>query len=190
MNELAARTSFSSRPVFKSIVVGLALAGLVTIAPQAQATTDTERSAIGLKIAPVPLNLTGLDKSAVGLGSYLVTVASCNGCHTNPEFKTGSNPFNGDPNTAVVKSAYFAGGVSFGPVCSANITPDAKGLPAGLTLAHFLSAMHTGHIFSDPKGQLLQVMPWPYFRHLATDDLKAIYTYLQALPSNKTKACS
>lgn len=170
--------------------LGLLAAAMIAAPAAHAADSETERSAIGLKIAPVPLNLKGLDKSMVGLGSYLVTVGSCSGCHTTPEFANGSNPFNGDAKTAVVASAYLAGGVSFGPkFCSANATPDKNGLPAGLTLEHFISAMQTGHDFRDKPKDLLQVMPWPYFRHLTTKDLTAIYTYLKALPSNKTPAC-
>lgn len=177
------------RPV-ATIALGCAVVAATAGTP-ARADSDADRSAIGLKIAPVPLNMKGLNPTNVGLGSYWVTVASCSGCHTTPEFKTGSDPFNGDPKTAVDPSAYFAGGVGFGPgVCSANITPDKNRLPAGLTLPNFISAMRTGHDFRDPKGDLLQVMPWPYFRHLMTKDLAAIYAYLRALPSNATKTCS
>lgn len=190
MNNSAEWISSSSRAIFKSTAIAFALAGVLATAPNANADSDTARISIGLKIAPVPLNLKGLNKSQVGLGSYLVTVASCSGCHSNPEYAPGSNPFNGDPTTAVVKTAYLAGGASFGPgVCSANITPDKNGLPAGLTLTHFLSAMHTGHDFRAPAKDLLAVMPWPSFRHLTSDDLTAIYTYLKAVPANKTKTC-
>jgi hypothetical protein len=170
--------------------VALALTSTAASAAAAGTSSDVPRAAIGLKVAPVPLNMRGLDKNMVGLGSYLVTVATCSGCHSNPEFAPGSNPFNGDPTTAVVQSAYLAGGVNFGPgFCSANITPDSKGRPAGLTLAQFVSAMRTGHDFRDPPGDLLQVMPWPYFRYLTTSDLSAIYAYLQAIPSNRTPPC-
>jgi hypothetical protein len=38
----------------------------------------------GFAIAPVPLNLSGRNRSLVGLGSYLVNaVGDCNGCHTS-----------------------------------------------------------------------------------------------------------
>ena len=86
-------------------------------------------------------------------------------------------------------SAYFAGGVNFGGgICSANITRDKTGLPDGLTLAHFLSAMDTGHDFRAPK-KLLAFMPWPYFRDMSASDLTAIYEYLRAIPANKTPKC-
>jgi hypothetical protein len=165
-------------------------AALVTAAPVANAAdSNLARQEVGLKIAPVPLDFKGLNKAEVGLGSYLVTVAQCNGCHTKPEFASGGDPFEGQP-FKVVKAAYFAGGVFFGgTLCSPNITPDKNGLPDGLTLAHFLSAMKTGHDFRAPPKTLMQAMPWPYFRSMTSDDLTAVYAYLQALPSNKTPKC-
>ena len=45
------------------------------------------RIARGFEIAPVPLNLNGLDRQLVGLGSYIVNgQGGCNDCHTNPPF--------------------------------------------------------------------------------------------------------
>ena len=82
------------RLVFGLLFAGIAFAGLGT-APQAHADSDTARIAEGLKIAPVPLNLTGLNKNQVGLGSYLVTIAQCNGCHTTPEYVPGAEEASG-----------------------------------------------------------------------------------------------
>ena len=76
----------------------------------------------------------------------------------------------------------MAGGMAFGPFVSRNITPDAKGLPGGLTLAEFVAVMRTGRDPDNP-GRLLQVMPWPVYQDMRFDDLKAIYVYLQAIPS-------
>jgi hypothetical protein len=154
------------------------------------ADSNVARIAEGLKIAPVPLNLKGLDKNQVGLGSYLVSaIGACNDCHTNPTFAAGGDPFQGQP-LKVVQSAYLAGGVFFGgTLCSSNITPDKTGLPDGLTLAHFLSAMQTGHDFRAKPKVLLQDMPWPYFGKMTTADLTAIYEYLRAVPSNKEPKC-
>jgi mono/diheme cytochrome c family protein len=166
-------------------------AAVLAAAPGAHATdSDVQRIRQGLNIAPVPLNLTGLDKNKVGLGSYLVTVAQCNDCHTTPTFAKGGDPFLGDRTIKVVKADYFAGGVFFGgTLCSSNITPDKNGLPDGLTLANFISAMKTGHDFRAKQGVLLQEMPWPYFREMTQSDLAAIYEYLKAIPSNKTPKC-
>ena len=147
--------------------------------------------ALGLEPAPVPLDLKGLNKNQVGLGSYLVSaIGGCNGCHTSPEYATGGNPFNGDPTTKIVRSAYLAGGVNFGgTLCSSNITPDKAGLPDGLSLTHFVYALRTGHDFREKPNDLLQVMPWPTFRNMTNGDLAAIYEYLRAIPSNKTPKC-
>jgi hypothetical protein len=184
--------SFTKRVQFPALMAAaIALAGAVAPAPTARAAdSDVARIAEGLKIAPVTLNLKGLNKDSVGLGSYLVSaVGQCNDCHTTPTFATGGDPFDGQP-LKVVKTAYLAGGVFFGgTLCSSNITPDKNRLPDGLTLAHFLSAMQTGHDFRAKPKVLLQTMPWPYFRNMTTTDLTAIYAYLQAVPSNKTPKC-
>src|SRR4051812_17128147 len=50
----------------------------------------------GYEIAPVKLNLNGLDRNLVGLGSYLAnSPGGCNDCHTNPPFAPGGDPFKG-----------------------------------------------------------------------------------------------
>ena len=97
---------------------------------------DQARIAQGLAIAPVSLNLTGLSKAKVGLGSYLVNaLGGCNDCHTSPPYATGGDPYAGE-RTRINKKRYLAGGVSFGPFVSPNLTPDGKGRPAGLTFRH------------------------------------------------------
>jgi hypothetical protein len=184
--------SFTKRvPVPALMAAAIALAGTVAATPAARASdSDVARIVRGIEIAPVTLNLKGLDKDTVGLGSYLVSaVGQCNDCHTTPTFAAGGNPFDGQP-LKVVKTAYLAGGVFFGgTLCSSNITPDKNGLPDGLTLANFLSAMQTGHDFRAKAKVLLQTMPWPYFRNMTTTDLTAIYEYLRAVPPNKTPKC-
>jgi len=142
----------------------------------------------GFEIAPVTLNLKGKNPSLVGLGSYLVNgPGDCIGCHTNGLFNAGGNPFNGET-ASINQSAYLAGGVAFGPFISRNLTPDKNGRPAGLTLEQFKTVIRTG---IDLKGippnvpsfpGLLQVMPWPQFRHATDRHLEAIYEYLRAIP--------
>jgi hypothetical protein len=157
-------------------------AGMVCVSAQA-ATSDAERIARGFKIAPVPLNLAGLDRNLVGLGSYIVnSQGGCNDCHTNPPYATGGNPYLGQAKR-INKAGYLAGGTSFGPgIVSANITPDAKGRPAGLTLGEFVELIRTGRDPDDAR-RLLQVMPWPVFQDMRYNDLQAIYSYLRAIPS-------
>ncbi|MBV8093399.1 MAG: hypothetical protein JO110_09215 [Acetobacteraceae bacterium] len=134
----------------------------------------------------IPLNLKGKDWATVGLGSYLVNTTGCNDCHTHPNWTTTGNPYNGEPEQ-INTAEYLSGGRVFttpaGMFTSANITPDKRDRPAGLTLAGFLEVMHTGHDPRDPPGDLLQVMSWPLYRWKTDSDLIAIYTYLQAIPS-------
>jgi len=172
----------------------------------------------GFAISPIPkanLNLADKAPSKVGLGSYLVNgVGDCSGCHTFPRFLekgnlAGSNPAAGDPykgtpSTQSVSgqlvanqnvSHYLAGGQCFGPFMARNLTPDASGLPEGLTETEFIAVMRTGEDIhcekfpSDPICALgpptavLQVMPWPTYHSMTDADLKAIYAYLTALPT-------
>lgn len=141
---------------------------------------------IGLKIAPVPLNLENKDIHQVGLGSYIVNAqVGCADCHSCPTYARGGNPYLGQ-HKQFSKKIYLAGGVPFGPVIvSRNITPDALGKPAGLSRDQFRHVLRTGDD-PDHHGQLLQVMPWPYFQEMTNHDLDAIYAYLSAIPSEQT----
>ena len=80
----------------------------------------------------------------------------------------------------------------FGPFISRNLTPNAAGRPAGLTLAQFLETMHTGVDLKNRHPEispLLQVMPWPAYANMSDGDLRAIYEYLRAIPSIPTQNC-
>jgi hypothetical protein len=113
----------------------------------------------------VPLNLAGKNRSLVGLGSYYVNGPSdCVGCH-------GS------------ETGYLGGGNVFGPVQARNLTPDAAGLPAGLTLEAFKQVMRSGTDFKGlfPPGPLI-VMPWPAYQHGTERWTEAVYEYLSAIP--------
>ena len=152
----------------------------------------------GFAAAPLPLDLRGKSRGLVGLGSYLVNVAGdCNGCHTSDQngnqFLPGGNPFLGEPEQ-IDPAKYLVGGRVFIPahgpfpaVFSRNLRPEANGLPEGHTFAEFLQIMRTGIDMdhAHPQyGPLLQVMPWPAFRKLTDEDIRAIYEYLSALPPN------
>ncbi|MGA8617906.1 MAG: hypothetical protein WB660_05230 [Candidatus Sulfotelmatobacter sp.] len=102
-----------------------------------------------------------------------------------------------DPNSPLF------GGAGLGPnIISRNLTPDHTGNPeGGNDLRRFMTIMRTGHDFdklhpdcggsvtdncySAPvNGRLLQVMPWPLYRHMTDHQLTAIWTYLSAVPCN------
>lgn len=137
------------------------------------------RVAVGYRINPVQLQLRGKNRLLVGLGSYLVNAAGgCNDCHTHPSFEPGGDPFKGE--TEIINTAQFlAGGRQFGPITSANITPDEHGRPAGLTFEEFEHLIRTGR----GDGEILQVMPWNVYGKMTRFDLRAIYEYLSAIPS-------
>ncbi|MEP7270148.1 MAG: cytochrome C [Acidobacteriota bacterium] len=149
---------------------------------------ELERARQGLTISPVEINAgAGRTRLLIGLGSYLVNAAgACNDCHTNPSYAAGGDPFFGQP--AKVNAANFlAGGVKFGPFTSRNLTPDPKrgNLPAGLRLEQFIQVIRTGQdrdLRHPQISPLLQVMPWPVYRHMSDRDLQAIYLYLSVIP--------
>jgi hypothetical protein len=151
---------------------------------------DAQRIQQGLAIAPVPLDFNGRDRNLIGLGSYIVNAqAACNDCHTCPSYAPGHNPFEGGDGQ-INSLNYLAGGVAFGPgIVSANITPDETGKPAGLTFEQYLHLVRTGEDPDDPDEKL-QVMPWPIFRNMTERDIRAIYTYLSAIPHAEPGQCS
>jgi hypothetical protein len=172
----------------KKILGVLTLAGLATVpvwtlaSPPGDAATDAAKIRIGYEIAPVPLDLAGRNRALVGLGSYIVNAqGGCNDCHTHPNFAPGGDPYAGQPEV-INSEGYLAGGRLFGPFKSANLTPDANGLPAGLTYAEFVNAIRTGQDPDDPSV-LLQVMPWPVYRNMTDRDLRAVYEFLRSIPS-------
>lgn len=150
--------------------------------------SDAAKIAKGFAIAPVPLSYESKDRALVGLGSYIVNAqGGCNDCHTYPPYAEGHDPFEGGDGQ-INAAGYLAGGTPFGPeVVSANLTPDAQGRPGGLTYAEFESAIRTGRDPDDPD-EILQVMPWPVYRHMTDCDLRAVYAYLSAIPHREGPA--
>lgn len=145
---------------------------------------------IGFAIAPVPLDLRGRNPALVGLGSYIVNAqADCAGCHSTPQYAPGGNPHLGQPEEINQATYLSGGGDLFGPFVPRNLTPNAAGRPAGLTLDQFLQVLDTG---ADLKGRapfvpsqqndLLQVMPWPIFGKMTDREKRALYEYLSAIP--------
>lgn len=148
--------------------------------------SDTQaRIEKGLAIAPVPLDLRGKDRALVGLGSYIVNAqGACNDCHTEPSYEAGHDPFQGGDGR-INAAGYMKGGKMAGPgIVSPDLTPDARGLPGGLTLEQFANAIATGHSALHP-GRILQVMPWPVYRKMILRDQMAVYEFLKAIPSSQ-----
>ena len=137
--------------------------------------------------------------------------SDCHTAGPSVEYAPGGNPyFKGSPPKVINQSVYLGGGRNFGSlvpltpeIVSRNLTPDKTGLPiGGRTFAEFVQIMRTGvdldHLHpncaastaSQPcfgptqpfNGELLQVMPWPFFQSFEEGDLRAIYEYLKAIP--------
>ena len=159
------------------------------LSAQIKAKDEKSRVNRGLEIAPVQLLFRNKDRDLVGLGSYIVNAqAACADCHSCPTYAPGHNPFQGGDGQLNATN-YLAGGVPFGPIISANITPDASGKPAGLDFEEYLELIRTGHDPDDPD-EILQVMPWPIFRNMTDHDILAIYTYLSSIPHAEPGSCS
>ena len=195
----------------------IVMGGMLITTPRVHADDNGQESqdprvAIGLKIAPVKLNLDGKDRDLVGLGSYIVNAqADCNGCHNSPdlgpEFLPGGDPYLNQHPTVVNPASYLGGGMTFAVfpngavIQSRNLTPDKTGLPeGGHTFEEFKTILRTGKDFDHihppcPKmgtdgcilpvvadGDLLQIMPWPIYSNMSDQDIRAIYEYLRAIP--------
>jgi mono/diheme cytochrome c family protein len=103
-------------------------------------------------------------------GTYLVSVIGCVECHTPV-----------DDHDNLIHSMEFGGGQVFegpwGKVASANLTPDASGIPY-YDQAFFIKTLRTGYAGA---RQINQFMPWWTFRNMTDEDLAAIFSYVKTL---------
>ena len=191
----------------KSLATTSLLAGFILLmflvyarTTDAQGSSESSQIQIGMDIAPVHLDLTGKNRSLVGLGSYIVNAqGGCNDCHTwritdvptnaGSNYEEGGDPFLGQPEQ-IYAAGYLAGGRQFGPFTSRNLTPNGDGLPAGLTLDKFIKTLRTGVDSKNRHPQispLLQVMPWPVYANMTDRDLKAVYRVLAIDPLRRQR---
>jgi mono/diheme cytochrome c family protein len=134
-------------------------------------------------------------------GKYLVTAMGCNDCHTPlKRGPAGPEPdmtrmLSGHPEgeklgpapkvsggwgwVGAASNTAFAGpwGVSY----TANLTPDQNTGLAVWTEDMFVTAMREGKHMGKSRP-ILPPMPWPAFKNLSDEDLKAIYAYLKTIP--------
>lgn len=136
---------------------------------------------------------------------------ACHNSGTAPNFEylPGGNPYFKNQRKVVNPATYLGGGQNFGPVgpppspdiITRNLTPDKTGPEGGHTFEEFLRIIRHGKDFdhlhpnctafrttncipasTGIDGELLQIMPWPYYQSMTDHDLLAIYTYLSAIP--------
>ena len=143
----------------------------------------------------------------VARGEYLVRAMGCNDCHTPWKMgKDGPEPdmtrmLSGHPQAmamppppklpegpwALVAAATMTAwsgpwGVSF----TSNLTPDPETGIGRWTEQNFVDSIRNGKVMG--KGRpLLPPMPWPMYRNLNDDDLKAIFAYLKSIPPLQNK---
>lgn len=132
-------------------------------------------------------------------GAYMVTIMSCNDCHTPKIFGPhgmaldSSRLLSGHPAdeklAPVPKSQgfiYFSPGLTaavgpWGASFTANLTPDPAGL-GGWTFDQFKTAITHGRYRGIEGGRpLLPPMPWENLVNIHDEDARAIFAYLQSL---------
>jgi mono/diheme cytochrome c family protein len=143
------------------------------------------------------------DAAKVARGKYLVTIGSCNDCHT--PWKMGDNGpepdmsrmLSGHPQSVVIQAApappggpwmatmsaddtAWAGpwGVSF----TRNLTPDKETGLGSWTEQEFIATIRNGRERGIGR-ELLPPMPWPNLAQATDEDLSAIWAYLQSIPA-------
>jgi hypothetical protein len=135
-------------------------------------------------------------------GKYIVSTSGCDDCHT--PFKLGPNGpepdfsrrLSGHPAQvrmtappkvdlpwgwvgAATNTAYAGPwGISY----TANLTPDKKTGLGQWTAQNFTDTIRTGRHMGRGR-QILPPMPWPVYRNLTDEDLKAVFAFLQTLPA-------
>jgi Cytochrome c len=140
-------------------------------------------------------------QTPVERGKYLVETNVCNDCHT--PYKMGPNGpepdmtrmLSGHPENeklgpppklsggwGMVGSAdntAWAGpwGISY----TANLTPDPNTGLGNWTEDMFIRAIREGKHMGTSRA-ILPPMPWPWFKNMTDDDLKAIFAYLRTIP--------
>ena len=108
-------------------------------------------------------------------GRYLVTIMSCNDCHT-PGYLYGA------PDTSRRLSGSDLGWIGpWGVVHARNLTPDMETGIGSWTIEQIVTALRTGNT---PDGsQLAPIMPWMNYSSILDEgDAMAIASYLKSLP--------
>ncbi|UKJ07343.1 c-type cytochrome [Solitalea lacus] len=141
----------------------------------------------------------------VDRGQYLVTIASCNDCHS-PKIMTPQGPIldstrlmSGhragsmlpkldtsmvNPNGWISMSPEITAFVGpWGISYAANLTPDETSGIGAWTEDTFIKTLRTGKHLGQVGGrQILPPMPWFFINKMTDEDLKSVFAYLKSLP--------
>jgi mono/diheme cytochrome c family protein len=122
-----------------------------------------------------PVRATVTPAVTAAYGEYLVhSVANCVGCHTARDMRTGAftGPLLGG---GAVHESLSSPGKRF---VAPNLTPDARwGWIASWPEEVFVARFRQGRLIDGSP------MPWPAFRNMSDDDLRAIFRYLRTVPA-------
>lgn len=153
--------------------------------------------------APISKDSLSLEDQ-IAEGQRLVTALGCNDCHSPKIFSNTGVQINdslrlsGHHGPLVIPKSPFKnidnrvwmlfttdGTASLGPwggSYASNLTPHESGL-GSWSFEQFQRAMQEGKYKGQANGRtLLPPMPWPGYQALTTEELKAIFSYLQSLP--------
>ena len=151
---------------------------------------------------PKQAGTSNVTKRRIERGRYLVTIMSCNDCHT--PFRMGPNGpepdmsrmLSGHPEgmklppppspsgpwiiSFIGTNTAFAGpwGITYTP----NLTPDQNTGLGIWTEDMFLKAMKTGKHMGTSR-EIQPPMPWHWIGQATDEDLRAMFAYLKSIPS-------
>ena len=157
---------------------------------------------LGACSQPAPAPAAAPPPSPAERGKYLVLAMGCNDCHTpakmgpngpepdmtrmlsgHPEgMKLPPPPKTDMPWVAVAAATFTAWSGPWGISYTANLTPDQNTGLGIWTEDMFIKAIREGKHMGTSRP-ILPPMPWPAFRNLNDDDLKAIFAYLKSIPA-------
>ncbi len=153
--------------------------------------------------APPPTPAKTAEVNPVERGKYIVSFAGCNDCHTPAKMgPNGPEPdmarmLSGHPEDAKVtkpfqpQGDYIAGVNATGTAWSGpwgisytmNLTPDQNTGLGIWTEDMFIKAIRTGkHMGTETSRDILPPMPWPVYKNMTDEDLKAVWAYLRTVP--------
>ena len=140
-------------------------------------------------------------------GRYLVTSIGCSDCHTpktmgangpeedhsrllsgHPEGSNFSAPpaLGNGPWIATASWDLTAWAGPWGISYARNLTPDENTGIGSWSEETFMGAIRTGRHMGVARP-ILPPMPWPAYRNLTDEDLKAVYAYLRSIPPVKNR---
>lgn len=136
------------------------------------------QSIFALAAAVLGATAASADQAQIERGKYLVTIGSCNDCHT-PGYFFGKPDFS----RALSGSDVGFGLPGLGTFVGRNLTPDKETGLGNWSDDDIVKAFTTG---VRPDGRkLAPIMPYANLSHLSQDDARAIVAYLRTLPPVK-----